>query len=123
MGNANHGDLLDGRMFEQQAFDFHRGNVFTATDNDVLEAIADLDVAIGVNHGGVPGMHPAAAQSFGGGGGIVEIALHDDVAARDDLSERLAVARDLAAFGVDHAQFSGRDQLDALTGFDFGALG
>ena len=55
---------------------------------------------------GVAGVKPAVAHDGGGGLGIVVIALHHDVAARDDLAERGAVARNLAAFRVHHAQLA-----------------
>ena len=52
--------------------------------------------------------------------GIVVVALHDDVAADDDLAERLAVARHLVALVVHHAQLAGGDQFDALPRLDRG---
>ena len=54
--------------------------------------------------------------------GIVVVALHHDVAAHDDLADRLAVARHVASVLVDHPQLARGDQLDALARLDDGAL-
>src|SRR5688500_18453235 len=74
-----------------------------------------------MDHRGIPGVKPAVAHAAVGRVGIVVIAGHHDVAARDDLSGRLAVGRNIAALVVDDAQLTGGDQLDALTGLDLRA--
>ena len=50
-------------------------------------------------------MEPAAREGLGGGGRVLEIALHHDVAAEHDLAEGLAVGRHgLHGLGVDHVE-------------------
>src|SRR6478672_12405141 len=60
VGQTNDRDRLDGWMPQQHALDFHRRNVFAAADDHIFQTIANLDVAIGMNDGGVTGMKPAA---------------------------------------------------------------
>ena len=115
------GDLLDGRVADQDALDLDGGDVLAAADDDVLEAVADLGVAVRVDHGRVAGVEPAVADRGGRGVRVVVVALHHDVAAHDDLAESLAVVRDLVALLVHDPQLAGGDQLDALAGFDGGA--
>jgi hypothetical protein len=47
---------------QQDAFDLDRRDVFAAADDYVLDAVAHLDVPIGMHDGGVPRVHPAAAE-------------------------------------------------------------
>src|SRR6202165_1693049 len=49
---------------------------------------------------------------------VVVIALHDHVAARHDLAQRVAVSRNALALFVDDAQLARRDQLDARERLD-----
>src|SRR5207249_4218710 len=74
---------------------------------DVLLAVAQLDVAVGVHDRHVAGVEPAAAKGFGGGGRIVEVAGHDVVAAHDHLAQGLAVGGHVAHLGVDDAELAG----------------
>src|SRR5262245_30607097 len=67
-------------------------------------------------------MEPAVAHRLGSPLGVVVVALHDDVAADGDLTQRLAVVRYLAAGLVHHPQLARTDQLDALARLDPGAL-
>ena len=118
VGHADDGDFLNGLVLEHHPFDLDRRDVLAAALDDVLDPVADLDVAVRVNDGRVAGMKPAAANGLGRRLGVVEIALHHDVAARDDLADRLAVGRNLAAVVADHAHFARGDELDALSSLD-----
>jgi hypothetical protein len=53
--------FLHCRMSQQHAFNFNRRNVFTPTDDDVFQTIANFDVTIGMDGRGVAGMEPSAA--------------------------------------------------------------
>ena len=59
---GNHGDDLDGGMFVEGVLDFDRGNVLAAGNDDVLGAVLELDVAVGVNDAEIAGMKPAAGK-------------------------------------------------------------
>ena len=95
--HADDGGLLHRGMPQQHALDFDRRDVLAAADDHVLEPIADLDVAVGMDDGGVAAVEPAAAHRRGRRLRVVVVALHDDVAADDDLAERRAVVRHFAA--------------------------
>src|SRR3989475_4069667 len=82
-------------------------DVLAARDDDVLLAVAQLDVAVGVHDGHVAGVEPAAAESLGGGGGIVEVAGHDVIAPHHHFSQRLGVRRHVAHLLVDDAELAG----------------
>ena len=41
----------------------------------------------------VPGMEPAAGEGFRGRGFVLQVALHDDVAAHEQFAHRLAILR------------------------------
>src|SRR5262249_57871604 len=69
-------------------------DVLAAGDDDVLGAIADLDVAAGVPDRHVAGVKPAARERVVGRGRAPDVLLHDGVAADEDLAQRRAVARD-----------------------------
>jgi hypothetical protein len=103
---------------QEHAFDLDRGDVLAAADDHVLQAVADLDVAVGMDDGGVAGVEPSAAQGLGGGFGIVEVALHHDVPAHHDLAQGLPVGRHLDPVVVVDGQLAGGDELDALARLD-----
>src|SRR5688572_32857629 len=75
-----------------------------------------------MHHRGVAAMEPPVADHRVGRLWIVEVAGHHDVPARDDLAERFAVTRDVAALAIDDTQGAGCDQLDALAGLALRAL-
>ena len=74
--------LLHRRVAQQHRLDFDRRDVLAAADDHVLEAVANLDVAVGMDDRGVAGVEPAVAHHRRGGLGIVVVAVHHDVAAR-----------------------------------------
>ena len=110
-------------MPQEHAFDFDRGDVFAAADDDVLEAVADFEVAVRMHDGGVAAVEPAVANGLGGVLRIAVVARHHDVAANDDFAEGLAVAGDVASEVIDDPEVAGGDEFDALAGFDGGTGG
>ena len=66
MRQADDRHFLHGGMTQQHAFDLDRGDVFAAADDDVFQAIANLDIAIRMNDRGIAGVKPSAAQRLRG---------------------------------------------------------
>src|SRR6516164_2250545 len=91
VGDADHGGLGDGRVLHQEPLDLGRVGVEPADDEHVLLAADDLQVAAVVDRAEVTGVQPAVGvDGLFGGGGVVEVAAHDGVAA----GQHLAVGRD-----------------------------
>ena len=49
-------------MFVQSVLDFDGRDVFAARDDDVLGAVFELDVAVGMHNAEIAGMKPAAGE-------------------------------------------------------------
>ena len=90
---------------DQHLLDFERRNVLAAADDDVLLPVDDQHVAIPVDRRQVSGMEPSALHGGEAVVGPFPVTLHDDVAARDDLANRLAIMGHVAAIGIDDADF------------------
>src|SRR5438552_12275730 len=103
VGDRDHRALEYGRVLGNGLLDLDRRDVLTARDDDVLLPVAQLDVAVGVPHGEVAGVEPAAADGLSGRVALLEVARHDVVAAHDDLTERDAVLRHVVHVGVHDA--------------------
>ena len=88
-------------MAVEHVLDFERGDVLAARDDDVLGAVLDLDVAVGLHHRQVAGVEPAAGERLLRRLRVLQVALHGDVAAEHDLAHGLAVARAPAAWSPD----------------------
>ena len=102
-------------MLEQRVLDLDRRDVLAAGDDDVLRAVAELHVAVGVLDAEVAGMEPAAGEGLVGRGLVLEVALHHDVAAEHDLAHRLPVGRNRRhRLGVHHVERLERMVADAL---------
>ena len=111
--------FLHRGMAQQHALDLDRRDVLAAADDHVLEAVADLDVAVRMDDRGVAGVEPAAAQRRA-------------PSPRDRCSSpssprcraRRSRRRVWPSCGtslpvlVDDAQLARRDQLDALARLD-----
>src|SRR6185437_11475738 len=83
----------DRRVTVQHVLDFERADVLAARDDDVLRSVADLHVAVGLQHREVAGVEPAAGKRLVGRRRILEVALHRDVAAKHDLAHGFAIRR------------------------------
>src|SRR5215831_3044695 len=89
--NRHHRAFEDGRVLGDGLLDLDGRDVLPTRDDDVLLAVAELDVAVGVPDADVSRVEPPAPERLGRGVGLLEVALHDVVAAHDDLAQRLAV--------------------------------
>src|SRR5262245_19153926 len=89
--NRHHRAFEDGRVLGDGLLDLDGRDVLSAGDDDVLLAIATLDVAVGMPDADVPRVEPAAPEGLRSGIGLLEVTLHDVVAAHDDLAQGLAV--------------------------------
>ena len=57
------GGFQDGRVAVEDVLDLDRRDVLAAGDDDVLRAVLDLDVAVGVGDREVAGVEPAPAKA------------------------------------------------------------
>jgi hypothetical protein len=88
-------------MLEQHGLDLGREQVLAAPDHHVLEASGDPAVAALVHRAEVAGVQPAVGVDRGAGRvGLVEVLVHDQVAARAELAD-LAGRHDLVGHGID----------------------
>src|SRR5438093_13252805 len=94
------------RVSQKHAFNFDRGNVFTATYDDVFQAVANFDVTIRMHDCGVAGMKPSAPQSLLGRFRVVVIAGHDHAAAGDDFTLSNASVLPVVALTVYYPQLT-----------------
>ena len=106
VGRRDHGAFQHGGVGGDGALHFDGGNVFAAGDDDVLLAVHDVDVVLFVPHGHVAGVQPAVGHDGGGGLRLLVVAVHDVVAAHDDLAEGLHVARHVVHLQIHHAHFA-----------------
>ena len=105
----------------QHALPLEARDILAPGDDDVLGAVADLDLAIGVHHGEVAGMEDAAAKGVFRRLGIAEIARHDGVSGQHDLAHGLAIGGHIAALFIHHARAPGGRVAAALAGHQRGA--
>ena len=101
-------------MLHQRVLHLDRRDVLAAADDDVLLAVAELDVAVGMHDAEVARVEPAARERLRGRLGIAEVALHHVVAAHHDLADRRAVGGHVAQLVVDDAQVHGVVERHAL---------
>ena len=93
VGAGDHRRFHDGRVFVEGVFHFDGGDVLATGDDDVLQTVLDLHVAVGVADSKVAGVEPAAGKGLGSRLRIFQVALHHGVAAHEDLANGLAVLR------------------------------
>src|SRR5690606_4411920 len=86
---GDHCGLQYRRVPVEHALDLDGGDVLATGVAYVLEAVLDLHVPVLVPHALVAGMEPAALEGFGGGGRVLQVALHHGVAAHEDLADGL----------------------------------
>src|ERR1700723_1813961 len=82
IGYAKTRHSLNFGVLEQKLLHFARVYVFAAPNDHVFDAADDIAIALRVDHGQVPGMHPSRlVQDFRGAHRISPITLHHRVAA------------------------------------------
>ena len=62
VGDRDDRDFGDRGMIGQRLLHFDRRDILAARDDDVLHAVAQFDVAVGMHHGEVAGVEPAALE-------------------------------------------------------------
>src|SRR6185436_169470 len=82
----------NSRMLVERVLHLDRGDVLAAGDDDVLGAVADLDVAVRMHHREVAGVEPAAGECLVACGFVLEVPLHHYIAAEHDLADGFPVA-------------------------------
>src|SRR5262249_31185642 len=102
--HRHHRALEHGGMLHERVLDLDRGDVLAAPDDDVLLAVAQLDVAVRVHDAEVARVEPAALEGPRGRLGVLVVALHHVVAAHHHLAERSAVGGDVGHAIVDDAK-------------------
>ena len=102
-GLGHHRTGQHGGMPVQRILDLEGGNVFTPRDDDVLAAVLDLHIAVGLHHRQITGVEPPALKGLLRGLGVLQVALHHDVPAKHDLAHGLAIGGHfLQGAGVHH---------------------
>ncbi len=72
-------------------FDSQARGVLAPRDDDVLAPVHDRDVPVGVPHSEVARVEVSSAEGLARRLGVLEVLLHDDVPAEDNLAHCLAV--------------------------------
>src|SRR5437879_13684466 len=85
---ADDRDLLHSRVAQQNPFHLEAGDVLAAADDHVLDAVADLDVAIRVETRRIAGMYPPVTDDSLRLLRIFVVPLHARIAARDHRTHR-----------------------------------
>ena len=122
VGDGDDRALHHRRVLSHALLDLDRRDVLPARDDDVLLPIAELDVPVGVPDGEVAGVEPAAPEGLRGRVGLLEVALHDVVAAHHDLAQRLPVHGDVLHPVVHDPHEVGHHVALALAGGEPGLL-
>src|SRR5437667_7362405 len=91
VGLRHHGHREDRRVPVKHVLDLERRDVLAAGDDDVLGAVLDLEVAVGLHHREVARMEPTTREDVLGRLAVLQVALHGDVSAEHDLAHGLAV--------------------------------
>jgi hypothetical protein len=118
----NHGHLDDQWMRGEDVLDLNRRDVLAPADDDVLGAIANLDVAVGVHDSEVARVQALGSQHLGRGFRIVKIPGHHRGGADHDLPHRAAVGRNVGAQLVEHPHLVHDHGRHPLTGHQSGPL-
>ena len=93
-GDRDHGALQHGRVALDHLFDLDRRDVLAARDDDVLLAVAQLDVAVRVHHAEVARVEPSAGERAPRSPRAGRSTPSSTLLPRmQDLAHRLAVAR------------------------------
>ena len=108
VGRGDDRDLGDARHAHEQLLDLGRADVLAAADDDVLLAVGDREVAVGVEHADVAGHEPAVGVNAAAVRCRVGVADEAVGPATPDLA-RLA-RRDVVAVLVDEAHLDARQR-------------
>lgn len=95
VSTSDHTTGRHGRVLVERILHFDRRDVLAAGDDDVLGAILELDVAVGVHDTEIAGMKPAAGERLIRRFAVLQVALHDDVATEHHFADGLTVGRRL----------------------------
>src|SRR5215210_2852925 len=106
--HADHRHLGHRGVLVEHLLDLARVDVVAAADDQVLLAVDDEEVAVLVHAGHVAGVEPAAAHAVLRGLGPAPVALHDVVAADDDLAD--LARRQVVVVVVDHLHLDALDR-------------
>ena len=91
IGLADDGTFSDAFDFVDAVFDFAGIDVFAVHDDEVFQAVDDVDVAVFVHVGEVAGVKPAVfGEDFLGFFGLLPVAFRDVVAADEELADGAA---------------------------------
>src|SRR5271165_682639 len=77
----DHRRLEHARVPVENVFDLDRRDVLAARDDDVLRTILQLDIAVGMHDPEIARMKLAAGKGLLRGSRVLQVTLHDDVAA------------------------------------------
>src|SRR5262249_45695743 len=84
--NADDGGFAHRGVLEDEILDVERRDPFAAGLDDVLEAVRDLEVAVGADDTDVAGVQPSAEPQLFRVGGIAQVALRQPRRPRHDLA-------------------------------------
>src|SRR6185369_6150959 len=118
MRDSNNRNFMNVWMTKHNAFDFNRGDVLAATNNDVFQTIPNLSIAIWMNHSCIPTVKPPVAHGFFSCLRIVEVPLHHDIPAHNYFTKCFAVMRHLVPILAHYPEFTRRQEFDSLARFD-----
>src|SRR2546423_13316415 len=104
---SDDGDLLDGRMTQQDPLDFDRRDILSAADYHIFQTIANFYVAVPVNDRSVAGVKPTITHGLRRGLRVVVVTTHHNIAAHHDFTDRCTVAGNLAALIIHHRCLTG----------------
>src|SRR5436853_4239042 len=87
MWTGDNGNFQHSRVCVDHTLDLESGNIFSARYDDVLGAILDFHITIGMEHGQIARMEPSSAECMLSGLGIPVVAFHDCISADDDFAD------------------------------------
>src|SRR6516165_10032051 len=116
--HADHGDLAHSGAASERVFDFSGIDVLPTGDNQILDAVVNIEVAIIVEIAGIAGAQPAIRYRLRGRILLTPVLLHEIVTAHGDFTD--LTSRERPAAPVHHADLHTRPGL--ATGAQLRAL-
>ena len=101
---GDHRHLLHAWMGRDQAFERQGRYPLTAGLDDVLDAILQLQVTVGIDRTDVLGVQIAASPEFFGGFRVSDVARRRPRRTHDDLANRFAIVRQCGSGRIDNLQ-------------------